>query len=225
MAGICNIPALFAFLRELSEHNERPWFNERKAEVYIPLRKAWEQDIERAIALVAQWDDKARGLSVKDAAYRIYRDTRFSHDKTPYKCFFSAVIGKGGRHCVSSAYYLHFEPGHAMLCGGVWWPERDKLLAIRNLIDAEQDEFAGIVKELEGNGGYKPWPLSEKLKKVPREFDPNHPLAEYLKLKDFTFVKWIDDNYFDCDDWVERAVEDLKPLKPLHDFLDWVYDE
>lgn len=225
MPSFSNIPDIYLFLRELSSHNERVWFNAHKSSHYQPLRKAWEADIARVISLVGEWDEKARGLDVKSSIYRIYRDTRFSPDKTPYKTYFSAVVGKGGRHCTSSAYYLHFEPGQSMLCGGIWWPERDKLLAIRNLIDAEQEEFKQIVDKLNADGGFRPYPLSGSLKKVPKEFDPNHPLADYLKLKDFTFVRYLSDDYFRCDDWVEKVVNDLKPLKPLHDFLDWVYEE
>jgi uncharacterized protein (TIGR02453 family) len=173
---------------------------------------------------MAEWDEKARGLDVKQAVYRIYRDIRFSHDKRPYKQYFSAVIGRGGRHCVSSGYYIHFEPDHLMLCGGVWWPAKDKLDALRRLIDAESEEFSKLItdKRLAASGfDFE----GETLKNVPKEYPKDHPLGEYLKRKEYILVKHVDEDYFNCEDWVQRVNDDFKVLKPIHDFLDYVYDE
>lgn len=213
---------ILAFLRLLAANNDRPWFKARKAE-FDALRQPWVADVERLIAVMSDWDDKLRGLPVNQSVYRIYRDTRFSPDKTPYKRHFAAAMGKGGRHCVSSAYYLHIEPGASMLCGGVWWPEKDKLNAIRHLIDAEQEEFLALAtdKRLTSLFQFE----NEALRRVPVGYPQDHPLAEYLKMKSFILVKHLDDSYFDCDDWVERVNNDFKVLKPIHDFFDYVYDE
>ena len=78
-----------AFLRQLAMNNDRTWFKAHK-HTYDALRGAWEQDMERLIALVATFDPQARGLAIKDCVYRIYRDIRFSHDKSPYKTYLSA---------------------------------------------------------------------------------------------------------------------------------------
>ncbi len=217
-----NINEVFQFLRLLAAHNERPWFKARK-EQYDALRQAWEHDMERLINLVAQWDDKARGLTVRQAVYRIYRDIRFSPDKRPYKTYFSGVIGAGGRKCVSSGYYVHLEPGNSMLCGGVWWPEKDKLAAIRSLIDAEADEWLRLMANPELTARYS-LDESEALKTVPKGYPKDHPMARYLRFKSFIFVKKLDESYFDCDDWVARVNDDLRPLKPVHDFLDYVFE-
>ena len=213
---------VLAFLRLLAANNDRTWFKAHKEEMFDPLRKAWEQDIERLISLMAQWDEKARGLDVKQSVYRIYRDIRFSHDKRPYKQYFSAVVGRGGRHCISSGYYLHFEPGNLMLCGGVWWPAKDKLDALRHLIDAEPEEFLAIINHPDITSRYE-W-MSRSLKKVPQGYSKDHPMAKYLKMKEFLMVKNVDEDYFDCEDWVERVANDLQPLKPLHDFLNYVFE-
>lgn len=93
----CKISDVTAFLRRLEMNNDRAWFKEHKAE-YDVLRKAWEADIERLIMLVSEYDEGSRGLNIKNSVYRIYRDIRFRKDKSPYKNYFSAVIGKGGRH-------------------------------------------------------------------------------------------------------------------------------
>lgn len=224
MKSQSNIKDVMTFLRTLAAHNERAWFKEHKERLYDPLRKAWEGDIERLISLMAGWDEKARGLDVKQAVYRIYRDIRFSPDKRPYKQYFSAVIGRGGRHCVSSGYYIHFEPCRLMLCGGVWWPAKDKLDALRRLIDAEPEEFTKLItdQQLQASGFHFE---GETLKNVPKEYPKDHPLGQYLKRKEYILMKHVDEDYFACDDWVQRVNDDFKVLKPLHDFLDYVYDE
>jgi len=224
MKSQSNIKDVLAFLRLLGTNNDRAWFKAHKEQLYDPLRNAWEQDMERLISLMAEWDEKARGLDVKQAVYRIYRDIRFSSDKRPYKQYFSAVVGRGGRHCVSSGYYLHFEPEHLMLCGGVWWPAKDKLDALRRLIDAEPEEFSKLIgdKCLKKAGFHFE---GDTLKNVPKEFPKDHPLGEFLKRKEFILVKHVGEDYYDCDDWVQRVNDDFRVLKPIHDFLDYVYDE
>jgi len=219
-----NIKEVIDFLRLLGANNDRTWFKAHKEQLFDPLRNAWEQDMARLISLMAEWDEKARGLDVKQAVYRIYRDIRFSHDKRPYKQYFSAVVGRGGRHCVSSGYYIHFEPDNLMLCGGVWWPAKDKLDALRRLIDAEPEEFTKLItdKRLKASGFHFE---GDTLKNVPKEYPKDHPLGEFLKRKEYILVKHVDEKYFDCDDWVQRVNDDFRVLKPIHDFLDYVYDE
>ena len=96
MASASNMHETLAFLRQLAINNDRTWFKANK-DRYDALRGPWEQDMERLIGMVADYDPQARGLTVRDSVYRIYRDIRFSHDKRPYKQYFSAVVGRGGR--------------------------------------------------------------------------------------------------------------------------------
>jgi uncharacterized protein (TIGR02453 family) len=221
MKSASNIPQILAFLRQLAINNDRAWFKARK-EQFDALRKPWEQDMERLIALVADFDPQARGLTLRDSVYRIYRDIRFSHDKSPYKTYFSAVIGKGGRHTVQSCYYVHFGVEDLMLCGGIWWPEKPILDQLRGLIDAEPQEFLDIVNNPAITSRYQ-W-MSQSLKSMPKGYPKDHPLAQYLKMKEYLLVDRLDESYFDCEDWVERVASDLQPLKPLHDFLNYVFE-
>lgn len=221
MKSASNIPQILAFLRQLAINNDRAWFKARK-EQFDALRKPWEQDMERLIALVADFDPQARGLTLRDSVYRIYRDIRFSHDKSPYKTYFSAVIGKGGRHTVQSCYYVHFGVEDLMLCGGIWCPEKPILDQLRGLIDAEPQEFLDIVNNPAITSRYQ-W-MSQSLKSMPKGYPKDHPLAQYLKMKEYLLVDRLDESYFDCEDWVERVASDLQPLKPLHDFLNYVFE-
>ena len=221
MKSASNIRDILAFLRQLQAHNDRPWFKAHKAE-FDAVRQPWEQDMERLIGLVADYDENVRGLGVKDCVYRIYRDIRFSHDKSPYKNYFSGVLGKGGRHTIMSGYYVHFQPDMLMMGGGVWWPAKDILARLRNLIDAEPEEFLKIVEHPDITSRYR-WEC-DTLKTMPKDWPKDHPLAQYLKMKEYILMMRPDEGYFDCDDWVERVAEDLRPLKPLHDFLNYVFD-
>ena len=221
MKSSSNILEILGFWRELQLNNDRSWFKAHKDE-YDSLRKPWEQDMERLISLVGDYDENVRGLNVKACVYRIYRDIRFSKNKDPYKNYFSGVLGRGGRHTVMSSYYVHFEPGNLMLCGGVWWPQKPILDRLRSLIDAEGEEFLKIVNNPELSINFQ-WD-SDTLKTMPKEYDKNHPLAQFLKMKEYILVKRVEESYFDCDDWVAKVANDLKVLKPLHDFLNYVFD-
>ena len=221
MKSASNISEVLDFLRQLSINNDRTWFKARKPQ-YDELRQAWEQDMGRLIGLVSEFFPEVRGLAVRDCVYRIYRDIRFSHDKSPYKNYFSGVIGKGGRHTVRSSYYVHIGVEEMMLCGGIWWPEKPILDQLRGLIDAEPEEFLAIVNHPDVTSRYQ-W-MSQSLKTVPKGYPKDHPLARYLKMKEYLMAMHVTQDYFDCEDWVERVAGDLQPLKPLHDFLNYVFD-
>ena len=212
---------MLAFLRQLELNNDRPWFKDHK-DLYDSLRAPWERDMERLIGLVAEFDDNAAGLSVKDCVYRIYRDVRFSKNKAPYKNYFSGVIGRGGRHTVMSGYYLHIQPDNIMIAGGIWWPEKHILSQLRNLIDAEADEFLKIIQNPEFTSRYV-W-QSDTLKAMPKDWPRTHPLEQFIKMKEYIVAMHLNEEYFDCDDWVERVAGDMRPMKPLHDFLNYVFD-
>ncbi len=221
MSSKCKISDVTAFLHRLEMNNDRAWFNAHKAE-YDAVRKAWEADVERLIMLVGEYDEGCRGLNLKSSVYRIYRDIRFSKDKSPYKNYFSAVIGKGGRHTKISCNYVHFQPGKLMIGGGIWWPEKAVLDELRSLIDAEGDEFLKIVNSPSISGFYH-WDC-ETLKKMPKGYDESNPMAKYLKMKEYIMMANLDEAYFQCDDWVKKVAHDLRRLQPMHDFLNYVFD-
>ena len=225
MKSSSDIKQILDYLRELQVNNDRSWFKSHK-ERYDALRQAWERDMERLITLVGQWDDNVRGLMVRDCVYRIYRDTRFSANKAPYKNYFSGVLGRGGRHTIMASYYVHFEPDHCLLCGGIWWPEKDILNRLRALIDAERDEWLAITGETAFASRYH-WE-SDTLKKMPADYShvsPNDAIAPYIRMKEYIAVMRPGEDYFDCDDWVPRVADDLRALMPMHRFLNYVFDE
>ncbi len=176
-------PATFRFLKELKENNNRPWFQESKSR--------YEKDLkEPALRFIEDFDDKLRKISPhfhagRRSFFRIYRDTRFSKDKSPYKTH----AGIQFRHeaCGSDVhapgFYLHIEPGQSFVGCGMWRPDSKSLLEIREAIveDPAKWKRAKNAKrfretfDLEG----------DSLKTHPRGFDPDHPMIEDLRRKDF----------------------------------------
>ena len=213
----------YAFLKALELNNNREWFNTRKETEYIPLRKAWEADIERLISLMSEYDDSLKGLRVNDCAYRIYRDIRFSVDKSPYKTYFSAVLGKKGRKCTQAGCYLHMEPGKSALYAGIWFPESDVLAKLRSEIDANIDEFKEILSNPELSSRFRFY--GDKLKVLPRGYSKDNPNAEYIKMKEYLCIKEVPDEYFYCEDWVDKVADDFRYVKDFNDFLNYTFEE
>ena len=216
----CNTEIL-QFLDELSRNNNRQWFNANK-ERYEYLRKAWLHNIQQLIEQMNAYDPSLQGLDARDCVYRIYRDIRFSPNKLPYKTYLGAVIARGGRKTPKSCYYILFEPEHCGLFGGIWCPEQSILNALRHEIDNNIEEFLDIIDEPSFKSRYT---LSgDSLKTMPKGFPKDLPHAKYIKMKEYLFSMPVADDYFLRNDWIERAASDFKPSKPLHDFLNYVFD-
>ena len=211
----------YEFLKALAANNDREWFNAHKDE-YLAVRAQWEADIVRLIDLMGEEDASLRGLGVKDCTYRIYRDIRFSPDKRPYKTYFSAVLGRKGRKCMEAGCYLHMEPGNSALHAGIWWPESDVLARLRSEIDANIDEFKAILEDEDFASRFRFY--GDKLKSMPRGFAKDNPNAEFLKMKEYLCIKEVSDDYFFCEDWVEKVAEEFRYVRKFNAFLNYVFD-
>ena len=110
-----NIPVIFQFLKDLSANNNREWFNEHKAE-YETARAEFDNFLATVIARISLFDETIRGIQPKDCTYRIYRDTRFSADKTPYKIHFGGYINAKGKKSDHCGYYVHSAAGWFYAC-------------------------------------------------------------------------------------------------------------
>ena len=175
-------PELFRFLQELHRHNDREWFNANKERYLIHVRDPLLEFVTviaprlRAISPHIVADPRPSGGSL----LRIYRDTRFSRDKKPYKTNAALSLGLGARKDVEGPrYYLHLEPGEVFMGAGMWRPSPDALSAIRE----------SIVRNPRGWRRAKRSGLSHGesvLKRPPRGFDAAHPLIEDLKRTSFT---------------------------------------
>ena len=174
------MPRLYDFLSCLRDNNYREWFKANKAE-YDDLRAAWIEDIDRMIVLMGRWEPAiAMANSGKTASYRIYRDTRFSQDKTPFKTYFSASVSTRGRAPHYGGYYIEAGPGSfggnadTGLFGGMWCPEPAVLKKIRKAIVDNIEEFEGIISAPALQREFPGW-CGSSLKTVPKGYDRNHP--------------------------------------------------
>ena len=205
------------FLRNLEKNNNRDWFNENKT-LYQEAQQDVISFVEKLIEEMADLDEEMGKLEAKKSVFRIYRDTRFSKDKTPYKTNFGAGLGMGKGNKVSG-YYLHIEPGKSFLAGGVYKPEPSVLKTIRQEISAFGDEFKAILEQDEFRNYFRGLSVEDKLKKVPQGFEKDDKMAEYLKLKHFIVTHPVSDEQLLSENAVKEFTEIFKAMKPLNDFL------
>ena len=218
---------LYDFLQRLSANNNRPWFQAHKAE-YDELRALWMADIDRLIDHMTEWDPEMAGQSAKTSVYRIYRDTRFSPDKTPYKTFFSAALSPYGRKFEGAGYYLQTglsnEYIHQGFYAGIWCPERPVLLKLRKAIIDNIEEWEEIVNAPRLKEAMPEW-CSSMLKTVPRGWDREHPHAFYLRMKDYGRFRPAGNDFFDDLCWPEKAAEIFRAAAPFVRFLNYSLTE
>ena len=129
-----NFHQILGFLNDLSQHNSREWFNLNRA-AYETAHVSFEGFIDTLIDEL-RTSDNLQGLSAKECIFRIYRDVRFSRDKTPYNSNFSAVIAPGGKKSQLQGYYVSIEPhGHSMIAGGLHMPSSEQINLFRQAIE------------------------------------------------------------------------------------------
>ena len=181
--------ALFDFLRDLRDNNDREWFAANKGRYVADVRDpmlGFIADFAAPLAEISPHfvaDPRANGGSL----FRIYRDTRFSRDKTPYKTNVGAHFRHAaGKDAHAPGFYLHLEPGMCFAACGVWRPDGPTVTKIREAIDEGQDEWTRITRARAFTGIFEF--EGESLKRPPRGYDPGHPLVEDLKRKDFAVV-------------------------------------
>ncbi len=211
------------FLSQLRENNNRAWFQAHKAD-YERLRLRFTEAVQQLIGEIALFDEDVAGLEAPNCMYRIYRDIRFSHDKTPYKTYMSAYIAKGGRKSLRAGYYFHFEPGNILLSGGVWCPEPRLLKPLRQAIYDNYDEWCEIVEDKTFRSLYTDW-VENPLKQVPRPFPRDCEQAEWMKRKEYLVMNVKPDDFFNRPDWIAQAAREFQLLKSYNDFLNYTVDE
>lgn len=206
------------FLKTLEKNNNREWFNEHK-DLYLKAKEDVEVFVEDLIHEIAKFDDEILKIDPKKAIFRIYRDIRFSKNKIPYKTHFGASLGMGKGNKISG-YYLHIEPGKSFLAGGVYQPEPSVLKEIRKEIAASSEDFLKILEHKDFRNNFRGLSVENKLQRVPTDFEKDHPMAEYLKLKSFTVSHPISDEALLDKDAAKNFAKILQTIQPLNEFLE-----
>ncbi len=210
------------FLRQLQANNNREWFQAHKDE-YLTQQARFHALVEEVIREISAFDGDVAGLTPKDCTYRIYRDTRFSADKSPYKCHFGAFIVKGGKKSGYSGYYFHIGTGGAeeypyghMLAAGDYCCEPEVLKILREDICNGEGDFEATLKQADAS-----FYLDKEgaLKRNPKGFPLDSPYSEYLRLKNFCLVSSIDDAFLEAPDLAKRIAEKFATTKPFLDYI------
>lgn len=213
---------IFHFLNELQQHNERPWFQAHKQE-FIAAQERFCQKIDELIAAISLFDAGISHLQAKDCIYRIYRDVRFSADKSPYKTHFGAFICPGGKKSGYSGYYLHLSlaapdkdyPHSCFLAAGDYLCAPEVLKILREDIAAGQGDFDAIVKAapdfyIES---------SNALKRMPKGYNEDESYASYLKLKNFCLIHPFEPSRAMQDDFIPYIADLCRQAKPFLDYI------
>jgi uncharacterized protein (TIGR02453 family) len=208
------------FLSELRVNNNREWFNANKGR-YSEANAVFSVFAENLIAAIGQFDPAVRGLALRDCTYRIYRDTRFSPDKTPYKTHKGVYVCPAGKKSGNAGYYFHVEPeGDGLIGGhvfdaGIYMPEPAVLKSVRDEIFDNGEAISAAVCKAHGFELDR----SNALKRTPKGYPSDTPYDEYLRLKDFHLSKSINDDYLLADGLVERVAADFRTTYELVSLL------
>ncbi|WP_374365268.1 DUF2461 domain-containing protein [Cloacibacterium sp.] len=205
------------FLRTLEKNNNREWFNENKT-TYQEAQQDIISFVEKLIEEMVVFDEEIGKADAKKSLFRIYRDTRFSKDKSPYKTNFGASLGMG-KGSQKAGYYLHIEPGKSFLAGGIYMPESSVLKEIRKEISAFGEEFLTIVEKDEFRNYFRGLSVEDKLKKVPQGFEKDDKMAEFLKLKHYIVTHPVSDEQLLNENTAKEFAKIYKAMNPLIDFL------
>ena len=209
------------FLQDLKKNNNREWFEINKSR-YLEAKSDMENLTWQLIKGLSEQDTEIANsnLNTKNCMFRIYRDVRFSKDKSPYKVNMGASFNVGGKKVHNAGYYFHLQDKNVFIAGGVWMPESRDLKLIRDRISTNFHEFEKILKNKSFvkffSGGLD---REEQLKKVPRGYNENNPAAEYIKLKSFTISHFIPDDLVFKKELIKYILTGFKAMQPFIKFL------
>ena len=207
------------FLKKLKINNNREWFDSNKTE-YLASKEIFEEFVSELIKGINKFDKKVSlDLKPKDCTFRIYKDVRFSKDKTPYKNNMSASINPGGKKSNIPGYYFHLEPDACFLAGGVYMPMPDVLKAIRQEIDYNPLPLINVLKSASFKKEFNGIDEEDKLKNPPKGFNKDHAHSEILKNKHFIVSQKFENKVILKKEGLSKTLNSFKAMYPFLDYL------
>ena len=207
-------PDLFSFFSKLKQNNNRDWFQSNKAEFKLleGQVKLFMKEIEQNL----QIHDKIE----KAKMFRIYRDVRFSKNKTPYKTHFGLAFHRE-KPALRGGYYLHLEPENSFLGVGFWAPEKEDLQRIRKELEIDAEEYRQIMvnKAFEKHWGSL---SGEEVKTAPKGFSKEHPNIDLIKKKQHVFIKNFSDQEVLSSDFIGVIDTHFQNIRPFFDYMSHV---
>ncbi|WOI23395.1 DUF2461 domain-containing protein [Nonlabens ulvanivorans] len=202
---------LLTFLTSLEKNNNRPWFENHKPQ-FLELDNAFKNSINEITDLLNQHD-----VIEKSKTYRIYRDIRFSKDKTPFKVHRSANWMRAGVERRGS-YYMRIKPGNHLIGVGFFGPEKEDLLRVRKELEVDAQELRDIIEEPQF---LKTWGTfqGEQLKTAPRNFDKTHPDIDLIRFKSYHFLKSFTDHEIQSPEFFDNINKSFETARPFLDYM------
>ena len=207
------------FLKKLKINNNREWFDSNKTE-YLASKEIFEEFVSELIKGINKFDKKVSlDLKPKDCTFRIYKDVRFSKDKTPYKNNMSASINPGGKKSNIPGYYFHLEPDGCFLAGGVYMPMPDVLKAIRQEIDYNPLPLINVLKSASFKKEFNGLDEEDKLKNPPKGFNKDHAHSEIIKNRHFIVSQKFENKVILKKEGLIKTLDSFKAMYPFLDYL------
>ena len=204
-------PESLAFLSALKAHNNRDWFEAHKPEFKKAQNGA--RKFFNTLAEALRTHDDIEGMKL----FRIYRDVRFSADKTPYNPHFAGSFRRAGAR-LRGGYYLRIRPGESFIAVGFWDPSTPDLLRIRRELEIDAAPFRACI---EAPAFQKVWGSlkGESVRTAPRGFDKNHPDLDLIRHKQFIFTREFSDQAVMAPDFLEVVNESYRAVRPWFDLM------
>jgi uncharacterized protein (TIGR02453 family) len=209
---------IFTFLGELARNNNREWFTENK-KVYQEALDLFREFAAELLTEITKFDPTLAGQDAKDSIFRIYKDVRFSKDKTPYKTHFGCWMTKGGRKSTDAGYYFHLEPGNSFMAAGVHSPPKEQLNLIRQEILYNPDAYLELINDPVLVKGYERAGKDDMLKKGPVGYPKDFEYLEELKYKHYVYSRSYSDKQVVEKNFIQTLAGDYKGLVPLVNYL------
>jgi len=208
---------IYNFLKNLSVNNNKEWFDANKETYQLTRQKAMHLT-EVLINEIRSFDSYVPYIEAKDCLYRIYRDVRFSNDKTPYKNYYGIYIARNGRKAIYPGYYLHILPGGSFLSGGVYMPQPEVLKAIRNEIYYHVEDYLKIVEDSAFKSTFSFFD-EDKMKTNPKDYPKDFKHIDLLRYRSHAPYINISDEQLLSDNIIEFLIEKYRMIYPYNKFI------
>ncbi|MDE6965615.1 MAG: DUF2461 domain-containing protein [Clostridiales bacterium] len=214
-----NTQTIMDYLTALAANNDREWYHAHKAD-YKAANALFEQLVQELIYGIGTFDNSVLHNVPKELTFKLVRDTRFSHDKSPYNPSFRAHISSQGKLPIPVGYYIMLKPNGGTFLGGGLFADMfaNATAMVRDYISAHPDEWNDIITDAAFNKYFTV--KGTALKNVPAGYDKNNPQAEYLKFKSWYVEYFIpDEDACDGEKLIQTSLEVFKAMKPFNDYL------
>lgn len=213
-----NTTAILSYLSDLELHNEREWYHTHKMQ-YQEANTEFVDLLQQLIWEIGKTDSSIINNDPHDLTFKLVRDTRFSHDKSPYNPAFRAHISSKGKLPIPVGYYIKIQPGNRSFIGGGLFADmfKDATTMIRDYIATHGTEWQRIIDEKSFSETFSV--KGECLKSVPRGYDPMHPQAQYLKNKSWYLEYPVSDDLLQKNSFINLAADVFIRMQPFNAFL------